>query len=305
MNINFSIIIPVYNAEHRIRKLLVKVDEFSKNYTNELIIIDSSSVDSTVKIIKNYIPKNIRVQLITIPKSKFNHGLTRNIGTSKSKGKYILFLSDDVELFTSSLFRRLNNDFRVNNRTLAVFGRQIPLNNATPLERMEISRDFTLLENFIDKNGLVIQDLKKPFIKYASENYFIWNFISNAFACYKRSFLIKRPFSKVYYGEDYIKGKEIIKLGFVKIYDSNLIVKHSHHYGLKDYYKREVADLNFYKFVVKNNKKINLHSKFDLLFDPKFDLLEKSRFLVDLFVHYIIKFAALISVVLGFNIKDE
>ena len=88
----FSIIIPVYNSEKTLSKLLNSILE--QNFNNyEIIIINDGSVDNTEDIILSY-------------KSKFNHykyifkensgvSSTRNIGLQNVEGKYILFADAD------------------------------------------------------------------------------------------------------------------------------------------------------------------------------------------------------------------
>ncbi|MBI3366577.1 glycosyltransferase family 2 protein [Candidatus Roizmanbacteria bacterium] len=96
MKKKYSIIIPTYNGEKTITTLLEKVIFLIKNYTYEIIIIDSESKDSTVKIINSYIKKYSTIRLIKIKKKVFNHGSTRNLGVKLAKGEYLCFFSQDA-----------------------------------------------------------------------------------------------------------------------------------------------------------------------------------------------------------------
>lgn len=97
----FSIIIPNYNSEKTIKKCLDSIlQQTYKDY--EIIIVDDISTDNSVKFIKEY--KDKRIKLIELHKKAFNGG-ARNIGVRESTGEYILFLDcDDWVYSKDSLF---------------------------------------------------------------------------------------------------------------------------------------------------------------------------------------------------------
>ena len=84
----YSIIIPAYNAEDRIRKVLdsVRCQEY-KDY--ELIVICDSCTDNTESIAKK------EYKAITRKVNFHNDGLSRSKGLDIAKGDWILFLDDD------------------------------------------------------------------------------------------------------------------------------------------------------------------------------------------------------------------
>lgn len=89
----FSIIIPTYNRENKLKKAIDSVlDQTFKNW--EILVIDNYSKDNTKKLVKGYKNKNIKFFRIK------NYGViakSRNFGIMKSKGKFIAFLdSDDI-----------------------------------------------------------------------------------------------------------------------------------------------------------------------------------------------------------------
>lgn len=83
----FSIIIPVFNAQYRIKKALksIKTQTF-KDY--ELICVCDSCEDTSSEICRRYADKVIEV-------NNHNDGLTRSDGIDIAEGSYILFLDDD------------------------------------------------------------------------------------------------------------------------------------------------------------------------------------------------------------------
>ena len=83
----FSIIIPAYNAEDRIRKVLDSVvQQTYKDY--ELIVVCDSCKDKTEEIAKEYGAKTFAVNF-------HNDGSSRNSGLDNAKGDWVLFLDDD------------------------------------------------------------------------------------------------------------------------------------------------------------------------------------------------------------------
>lgn len=85
-----SIIIPAYNAEAYVRRCVDSVlaqsfDDF------ELIIIDDGSKDGTLKILREYGNKRLRV----LTQKNQGPALTRNRGIKLARGKYIMFIDCD------------------------------------------------------------------------------------------------------------------------------------------------------------------------------------------------------------------
>lgn len=89
-----SIIIPVYNVAKYIKPCLDSVMNQTLN-SFEALLIDDGSDDGSQDIIDEYAEKDKR--FVVIHKKHEGVSIARNIGLSKSKGKYIGFLdADDV-----------------------------------------------------------------------------------------------------------------------------------------------------------------------------------------------------------------
>lgn len=108
-NIDLSIIIPVYNGEKYIEKMLKSLilDEL---YNTEIIIVNDGSTDSTKSICEKY--ENISLYNIS------NHGVSyaRNFGLENSRGKYIMFVdADDLmsENWFSIVSKYFNKDYDI------------------------------------------------------------------------------------------------------------------------------------------------------------------------------------------------
>lgn len=92
----FSVIIPNYNSEKWIKKLLDSIYEQTyKDY--EVIIVDDISIDGSVEIIKSYIAEkdlHDKFTLYTTEEKLWNGG-ARNAGVREARGDYILFADCD------------------------------------------------------------------------------------------------------------------------------------------------------------------------------------------------------------------
>lgn len=85
-----SIIIPVFNEEKNIGRLLksIKKQTYKKI---ETIVVDDGSKDSTVAVSKKFTNK-------VFIRKHAERSVQRNFGASKAKGKYLVFLDADMEL---------------------------------------------------------------------------------------------------------------------------------------------------------------------------------------------------------------
>lgn len=103
-----SVIIPIYNCEKYIKKLLNLLLKI-KNEKIEVILINDGSTDNTKQIINNY---KSYFKILNLNK---NHGVSyaRNIGIKKSNGKYITFIdADDIvsENYFENIFKFIKNE---------------------------------------------------------------------------------------------------------------------------------------------------------------------------------------------------
>ena len=107
LNPKFSIIIPVYNKEKYITRVLRSIQ--NQSYKNiEIIFVDDNSEDNSVKLIEEYKRKDKRIKLI---KHKTNKGtlITRNDGALSARGEYVIFVDPDDLLYEGILKKLAGN----------------------------------------------------------------------------------------------------------------------------------------------------------------------------------------------------
>lgn len=113
-NIELSIIILSYNTEELLRRCLDSLGQESEKmgkWKEEIIVVDNNSSDGSVEMIRAIKPKmESRRISFSLIESKKNLGFAggNNLGLKKAKGKFILFLNSDTEIFPGGLEEALN-----------------------------------------------------------------------------------------------------------------------------------------------------------------------------------------------------
>ena len=100
-NPKVSVIIPVYNKEQYILRILRSIQNQSLKDI-EIVFTDDNSKDNSIDIIEKYQKEDPRIKLI---KHNKNIGtlMNRNEGAKKSKGEYLVFIDSDDLLFEDIL----------------------------------------------------------------------------------------------------------------------------------------------------------------------------------------------------------
>lgn len=107
MNIDLSIIIPVFNNEISIKKCIKSIVSQKTPIKYEIIIIDDGSTDNTVQIIKKLYFKYNNLTLIS--QKNQGAGAARNTALQYAKGKYIFFIDGD-DYISSNCFNILHKE---------------------------------------------------------------------------------------------------------------------------------------------------------------------------------------------------
>jgi len=113
--LKLSIIIPVYNAEKTIRRL---VDELIKNlsvqYKLEIVLVNDNSIDHSEEICISLHEKfKDIVKFYSLAKNVGEHSAVM-AGLSKSTGDYIIIIDDDFQNPISEIFKLVNTALKNN-----------------------------------------------------------------------------------------------------------------------------------------------------------------------------------------------
>lgn len=144
-NINYpliSFIIPTLNSSRTIKNCLDSI--FNQTYINiEVIIIDSYSIDDTIKIASNY---NVKIYY-----SNKSYSQCRQLGVNISKGQIVACFDSDIILphknwLYNSVKKLLNNP-----EIHTIWPIQIPPENSTALQKAYLFEQWGIIKYRADK----------------------------------------------------------------------------------------------------------------------------------------------------------
>ncbi|MGQ9722843.1 MAG: glycosyltransferase [Candidatus Jordarchaeum sp.] len=211
-----SFILPTKNVEKNIRNLLESIFSQDVEYKKEVLIMDSSN-DKTPEIVKKY-----PVKLVRVEPEDYNYGGTRNLGATMTTGEFLVFLSTDVEIKDKKWLSKLLRNFS-DPKVGGVFGRQIPKENATPMEKFFILNTYPTKSYTLSLSNS--QKLKKAIL------------FSNTNSAIRRSVWKKVKLPEMLKSEDQEWAKRALTAGHKIVYDSEAIVYHSHNYTIKNVFQ--------------------------------------------------------------------
>jgi rhamnosyltransferase len=235
-HIKVSVLIPTYNGGVQFQNTLHAVLTQQTNFKYEIIIVDSSSTDGTTEFIHKQLVNFSNIHFLSIPKTEFQHGKTRNYGILKCKGEFVALLTQDAMPANNRWLESLIEPLLIDKNVAGVFGKHIPYQEADIFEKNNILKHFEQFGDGIVHYKLLEND-KSKFIEDASYRGFIC-FYSDNNSALRKSIWTEIPYPEVAFGEDQLWAREIISKGHTKAYTSKAIVYHSHCFGLKEYLNR-------------------------------------------------------------------
>ena len=247
-----SFILPTRNVEKNIENLLESIYSQNTDHEIEILIMDSSD-DKTPQIVKKYPVKFVRVE-----PEDYNYGGTRNLGAEMTSGDFLVFLSTDVEIRDKKWLSKLLRHF-TDPKVAGVYGRQLPKENATPMEKFFILNTYSAESYTLSLNEG--QKLEKGFL------------FSNTNSAIRRSVWEKIKLPEMLKSEDQEWAKRALLAGYKIVYDSEAVVYHSHNYTLKKVFQ-EYFDSGATMPYVYDQRVINYSIKDFLLDGIKYTLKE-------------------------------
>lgn len=222
-----SVIIPVYNEEIYIKKILYKIN-LIKNLKKEIIIVNDGSNDETLKILKDNDCNKLYDKLISYDKN-MGKGYAVRQGIRQSSGDIVIIQDADLEYNPSNyqilIEPILKNEAKVvyGSRVLPGANRERPKTIDTKI-RVFANRFLTLLSNLL--NGQKLTDCHTCYKVFKSEVIKKINLKDNGFSfCPEVTAKISKLEIKItevpidYFGRSHKEGKKISFLdGFLAIY---------------------------------------------------------------------------------------
>jgi rhamnosyltransferase len=184
----------------------------------EVIIVDSGSTDATLEIVRGF-----PVTLIEIPPETFTYGRALNIGAREAQGSLIVSLSAHSLPIGQHWLRSIVEPF-ADASVCGVYGRQLPRPDASRLE--VFGMHFT---------GVTSQRRRV----HNSNAMF-----SNANGAIRRSLWEQQPFDELVPGaEDLAWVRDMLKRGYIAIFEPDACAYHSHGVPLIPHLKQIARDL--------------------------------------------------------------
>ncbi len=217
-----SVIIPTRNGGKYLARLLKTLGEQTFK-PDQILVVDSSSDDDTLRICKA-----AGADILQINAETFDHGKTRNVAASMTKGEILVFTTQDALFKGNECLESVVRPLE----TLSVaasYGRQVAREDANPVEK------FVRLFNYPHTDTEVIKgldDLPRLGVKTF--------FFSNAFSAIKRNaFEEVGGFpNRTIMNEDMLLAAKLLMKGYKIAYQPEAVVCHSHNYSLTTQFKR-------------------------------------------------------------------
>lgn len=200
-----SVIIPAYNCSKFIRDTLSSVTNQTLREI-EILIINDGSTDDTLSILEQINADDERIKIINVENG--GPAKARNIGISRSSGKYIYFMDSDDIISDTMLFDMYS---LANRESLQVCACGYIMENAET--KTTHTQEF-LYEGFVTHTQDQFRMRLMPMIK-AHLMYVVWNKL------YERNFIVynKIEFTDYLSGEDRLFNthtfKHISRFGFI------------------------------------------------------------------------------------------
>lgn len=219
-----SLVIPTLNAESDIEGLLNRIYRQTRR-PDEVIVVDSNSSDSTVDIVKTF----EWVRLVSIQRSEFNHGLTRDMALRKSTGDIVCFMTQDAVPADDSYIENLIAPILSDDRVAVSSGRQLPKDDARRFEQLVREFNYGLESNVRSKADVATMGIKAYFA-------------TDVCSAYRRSAYIELGgFGKTDMSEDMLMAAKAVNAGYSVAYAAGACVHHSHNLTPAEQYRRNYA----------------------------------------------------------------
>jgi rhamnosyltransferase len=214
-----SIVIPTRNGGARLRRLFDAIASQQTDFETEVVAVDSASSDGTADFLAAR-----TTRLIQIDPRSFDHGGTRNLAVSKTRGTFVVLTVQDAVPANDRWLAALIEPLRRDPRLAATFSRQVPTENASPLTRHYLGR---WIAASADPRAVFVRS-ETEFAALPPIERFERSVVDNVCAAIRRSVWTAIPFRSTPIAEDIEWGREALLAGHGLAYVPESVVEHSH-----------------------------------------------------------------------------
>jgi rhamnosyltransferase len=226
-----SVVLLTFNAGPGFEDLLQRLRAQKTDFEYEVLVIDSGSTDGTTKLAERY-----GASVHRIPTAEFDHGATRNLGVSLSKGEYVALLVQDAVPLDGLWLAAMVEDLERNPLVAGVYGRQVPRPESDALTRVLVNGWPTASP---ERREQFAGGPERYRALLPTERRTLATF-DDVSSCVRRAIWEEMPFEPTRFGEDLRWGKRVVEAGYRLVYEPRAAVCHSHErgalYDLRRYY---------------------------------------------------------------------
>lgn len=215
------VIIPTLNAEKYLPALVDRLLQQTVKPT-EILIVDSQSDDATCQL-----AGSLDVRLLSINRSDFDHGGTRNEAVRQTQSDYILFMSQDALPVDNQLIEKLLASFAIDGSVAAAYARQVPYGDADAIERQTRGFNYPSQSRLKSRDDVTSLGIKTYFFSDVCSLY--------SRSCFEEMGGFESP---ILTNEDMLMAYHLLNHGYKTYYQSEAEVYHSHHFTLQQHYRR-------------------------------------------------------------------
>jgi rhamnosyltransferase len=215
-----SVVILTLNAGLAFEETLRAVFSQKTSFDFEVLVLDSGSSDGTVEM-----AERMGATVHRTPSAGFDHGATRDLGVSLSKGEFVALLVQDAVPLDDRWLASLVEVLEADPSVAGVYGRQVPRPDSGPLARVLVENAPTAGLERRDQSAAGASESLSP-----SERRDLALF-DNVNSCLRRPVWQEIPFGRTGFGEDLRWGRNVVEAGHKLVYEPRSAVVHSHERG--------------------------------------------------------------------------
>lgn len=236
-----SVLMPTYQGMEFLARVFDALSSQVVPFEWEMIVVDSSSSDGTWEYVgerQGTFPVPLKRERIF--GVEFDHGDTRNMLAARSRGEFLVFLTQDAIPASDAWLATLIANFD-DAAVGAVTCRNVPRPDAERLTKLFSEGD---MGYWSERREVRLPEAAEYAAMGPHEKRQLFNF-NDVASAFRRELWERHPFPRTPFGEDILMARAFLEAGYTVVYDSDACVEHSHDYGPEETQSRCRVDAEF------------------------------------------------------------